>query len=91
MNYIGNDYIERRVTQNRDIDHNRRSGYDRRVTAKQLGANLRTGLNRRVKDRRKEDRRKHCMHCGTPYINRPGGETACVCKVNAMRGAKDIL
>ena len=91
MNFVGNDYIERRLSQNRRIIQNRRSGYDRRVTARQLGANLRAGVDRRVKDRRKEERRKYCMHCGMTYKDRPGGETVCVCKVTAMRGASDIL
>ncbi len=91
MNFVGNDYIERRLTENRRVSYDRRSGVDRRVTARQLGANLRTGIDRREKDRREEDRRKHCMHCGMPYQDRPGGTKVCVCKVNALRGASDIL
>ncbi|MBT7953672.1 MAG: hypothetical protein HN731_00650 [Rhodospirillaceae bacterium] len=91
MNFVENDYIERRLSENRRVIQNRRSGYDRRVTAKQLGANLRTGADRRNNDRRAEDRRKHCMHCGMTYKDRPGGETVCVCRINALRGANDIL
>ena len=91
MNNIDNDYIERRLSKDRRAFQERRSGFERRVTARELGANLHAGNERRKSDRREEDRRQHCMHCGMPYKAGPGSAKICICRVTALRGAKDLI
>ena len=39
-----------------------------------------------LEERRKADRRKHCMHCGTPYVAGPTSAKICICRTLALRG-----
>ena len=61
-------------------DH--RSGNDRRMTtSERLEAESQKGEQRQV------DRRKHCMHCNSPYAIDLTGIRNCKCRVNALHGS----
>ena len=79
--------IERRFKDNRSSKSDRRIGIDRRNTDVQADAELRKSTSRRIDDRRSGDRRKHCMHCGTPYKVELTGIRACTCRVKALQGS----
>jgi hypothetical protein len=72
--------IERRFMSNKNYYSDRRTGANRQTTAERLAG------EQQGNERRSEDRRKHCMHCGMPYKIELTGTRACVCRIAALRG-----